>query len=157
MGEQSLEDSATERDVQEKLESLSALERERPLAAAELVEKGRSIQLASHPSLGLSDAEDSFKRALEIDPDYVPALIELGYFYSAVKDDVASALAWFEKAIAVSRAQLTEAAIGGSQCLAELSSEPVAANFLRDLHRQALVTEEMDPEKLRWLIASDDM
>lgn len=136
----------------EALNLLRGAESRRELTPVELVQKGRCNQLA--PDEGewdLKDSEEAFKKALLIEPDYLPALIELGFFYYAVEDDSARALPLFERAVEISRLQLTEAAMGMAGCLEELQSQNEASAFLGDLHCGALVEEKLDEEKREWL------
>lgn len=134
------------------LNILRRIEKQRELTPVELVEKGRCIQLGPDDGeWSLKDAEEAFKKALLIEPDYLPALAELGFFYYAIKDDSAQALPFFRRAIEIGRLQLTEVAIGMAGCLEELQSQEVASDFLGELHRRALVEEKLDEEKLEWL------
>lgn len=136
---------------------LSDIETQRSLTLRELVIKGRCIQLTSDlESWQLTDAVSAFEKALEIEPDYVPALIELGFFYYAIEDNASRALPLFEAAVRIVRAQLTEAAVGKSGCLEELEGEEAAATFLNALHRRALLEEELDEEKRHWLNSAQD-
>ena len=69
----------------EAVEELLRIGRERALAPSELVLKGMLIQLGSEAMpCTLMDAEQAYREALEIEGDYVPALIELGWFSYAV-------------------------------------------------------------------------
>lgn len=82
----------------EALKFLGKLEKERELTPYELVTKGRCIQLASEgEGWELEEAANVFKQALEIEPEYVPALIELGFFYFAVEGNASKALPLFEE------------------------------------------------------------
>src|SRR4051794_27918137 len=88
---------------------LSDVEKKRKLSLAELVLRGTSIQLAS--GIGtppLSEAAEAFTAALEEDRDYVPALLELGWFYYAVQDEAGKGLPFFERALTTSLQQLRE-------------------------------------------------
>src|SRR5438552_2787186 len=72
-----------------------------------LVWKGRCLQLIDRNSYRLSDIENTFKQALILDAEYVPALVELGWFYLNVYDDAPRASELFGKAISVERETLT--------------------------------------------------
>jgi tetratricopeptide (TPR) repeat protein len=123
---------------------LSKLEEERRLTPAELVLKGRLIQLGSASNaLSLEDAEAAFHSALSMDPDYVPALLELGWFLHAVEDDTTQGLSFFERALDVCRNQMSEAVRGKMECLEELESEEAAQKFLKKLRRELLSQEEI--------------
>ena len=101
------------------LRVFSLLEKETTLAAHELVQKSACLQLGSE--LGsLQEAEKALKQALELANDYVPALLDLGWFYYAVQDDAETGLSYFRKAEELSRASLEEALEGKEQCLEEL-------------------------------------
>jgi tetratricopeptide (TPR) repeat protein len=121
---------------------LATLESRRPLTPAELVLKGRCIQLGSEQAPALAEAEKAFAEALRLDDGYVPALLELAWFYYAVEDDSARALPLFEKAIALSQEQLTEAVIGKARCLEERETPEVAEKFFQEFRRGALFVGE---------------
>ena len=101
----------------------SKLEERRPLAPAELVSWGRIIQLGSGQSATLEDAERKFKKALEVDDEYIPALIELGWFHHAVRDDTKCGLDYFKRALAIIHRLREEAERGRDECIAELSCD----------------------------------
>lgn len=105
---------------------LSLLRREearRALLPTEQVTKGRAIQLAEgRPGLPLAAAKQAFLQALELDPENVPALLELAWYCNAVEDDAQEALPLFERALELSRDHLTEATRGRSECLGELGT-----------------------------------
>lgn len=103
------------------LETLTRLEFGRRLDPRELVLKGRCVQLGSGQLFDLNDAEKCFLDALDLDPEYVSALLELGWYYFAVQNDAARALPFFEKGVALAREGLQEAENGVAQCLEEIS------------------------------------
>ena len=83
-----------------------------------LVTKGRLILISEQPrELQISDAEAAFKRALEIDPKCIAALLELGWLYFAVYDDVAQARLFFEEALGVTQGDMLEAMEGIAECM----------------------------------------
>jgi len=99
---------------------LSERERSGRLSSSELVLKGRCLQLSAHGGRQeLEEAERAFSAALSTDQEYVPALLELGWFYHAVQNDRTQALPLFERALAICKAQLEDAAKGISECLEE--------------------------------------
>ena len=105
------------------LKLIASNEASRLLLPRELVTRGRAIQLAeATPELPLSDAKQAFQQALELDPEHVPALLELAWYCYAVEDDPHQALPLFEEALELSRKQLTEATRGRSGCIDELRS-----------------------------------
>ena len=95
--------------VKEALLLIRQVEQEGPLCPAVLVLKGCCIQLDDEKTpYELSDAEAAFKRAIEMDEDYVPAIIELAWFYLNVLDDAKRAVELFEKAVNSQKQLLTD-------------------------------------------------
>jgi len=105
------------------LNQLLLIEATRPLTPAELLTKGRYIQLSSTGESTLADAEQAFLKALELDAEYVPALLELGWYYHAVEDRASHALTLFEKAYHLVLGQLREAIKGRAECTEELRKD----------------------------------
>lgn len=102
------------------LDEFSRIEQRRLLLPNELVQRGRCIQLSSREEGSLEDAEEAFRRALDLDSEYVPALLELGWYHYAVEDDAATALGFFKRALAVIEGYLKEAKQGEEECLIEI-------------------------------------
>lgn len=149
---QELDSLMEQQKFSELLNLLRRVEMHRDLTPVELVERGRCVQLApDEGEWSLKEAEEAFKKALQIDPDYISALTEIGFFYYAIEDNSAQALPFFQRAVEISRLQLTEAAMGMAGCLEELQSQDAAGGFLSDLHCGALVEEKLDEEKREWL------
>lgn len=96
------------------------VERERPLDAAELVQLNRCLQLGSGTEGDVDEAEARLHQALKLAPDYVPALLELGWIYHALRDDSASAMEYFILAERLSRETLREALEGRRECKIDL-------------------------------------
>lgn len=92
---------------------------DRGLSPGELVLKGQRLQL-DEANTDVSAAKRAFQAALEIDGSYIPALLELAWFYHAVDDDVRQALPLFSKAIDISWSALQEALRGKAECLEEM-------------------------------------
>ena len=111
-----------------------------------LVWKSRSYLLSDHPRTDLSDVEVWLRRALEIDNDYLPALLELGFFYSRVMDNVKSAWPLFERARDVCTEHGTDTVIGVSECIAEMESPEAALNFL---NKRNLLIDDLQLKKLK--------
>lgn len=105
------------------LEQLLLTEMTRPLTPTELLTKGRYIQLSATGESTLVDAEQAFLKALELDAEYVPALLELGWYYHAVEDSPSQASPLFEKAYHLALDQLREAIKGRTECMEELSQD----------------------------------
>lgn len=78
------------------LKVLERIARKRPLHPHELVRQGRCLQLDDENTCTLEDAEISYRAALGLDPAYVPAWLELGWFIHRTRDDPASAIGVFE-------------------------------------------------------------
>jgi hypothetical protein len=115
------------------LRQLLLIETSRPLAPHELVMKGRYIQLSSEGPQTLGDAERAFLTALELDPDYVPAILELAWFYYSVLDQPSRALPFFENAYRMSLNHLREALKGRAESRAELDSQASFEQLLGEL------------------------
>jgi len=64
---------------------------------------GDLIQLSQSGEYDLQRAEQSYQRALQIDPDCGEAHEGLGYLYDKVYDDPQKARPYFEKAISLGR------------------------------------------------------
>jgi|SRR5215218_2798414 len=92
------------------------------VSAPLLVWKSRSFLLSDHSQFDLGDVEGWLLQALNLDPDYLPALLELGFFYLRVMDDVKRAWPLFERAHRVCTENATEIVIGLSECIAEMDS-----------------------------------
>ena len=69
--------------------------------------KGRCLQLCSRGA-SLKEIENCFIKAISLDPNYVDAMIELGWFYCNVKDSPDKAKYWFQEARRVVRQQVAE-------------------------------------------------
>lgn len=122
------------------------------LGPSELVAKGRAILLGPEENpFSLEDAEQAFSLALDLDPTYLPALLELAWYYYAVQDDPRRASPLFVQALESSRRQLTGAAQGQAGCLAEVKSAEEAADFLRGIHGAALLVTSLGEEERSWL------
>ena len=125
-------------EYEEALSLAEKTEREGLLDPEILVWKGRCLQLVDHTSYELSDIESLFNQALDINPELIPALLELGWFYLNVLDDAAKAIDLFDRAIAVLRRQLTDAMIGKTKSLAEASTKDEALKFISSASQLAL-------------------
>jgi tetratricopeptide (TPR) repeat protein len=94
----------------------------RPLHPQELVQYSRCMQLGTGAVGTLEEAEELLRKALEIEEGYVPALLEMGWFLHAVRDQSEQALPYFERALREITALAEEAGRGKQECLAELSA-----------------------------------
>lgn len=108
------------------VEEFRKLEASRDLLPNELVQKGACLQLGSGETGSLEDVEEAYHRALELDADYVPALLELGWFYYAVQNETEKALSFFNRATELLNEDAREAAEGREKCLNELRDDRIA-------------------------------
>ena len=137
----------SEGKADEMLLKLNRLEKDRPLHPMELVWKGRYIQMGSGAVISdYREALPAFREALDIDDVFVPALLELGWFYYAVENNAKMALPFFDKALAVCLDQLREAIRGKQGCIEELQSSEAATNFLQEIVRSGLREEDFSEE-----------
>jgi len=60
----------------------------------------------------LSEAQISLEQALDLDNEYLPALIDLAYFQLNVMDDAEAATLLLTKAFSVSGENITEVVLG---------------------------------------------
>lgn len=137
---------SSEREADERLLKVLALEKERPLLPMELVWKGRFLLLGTGEHGDLPDALAAFQAALAIDDGFEPALLESGWYFHAVLDDAEKGLPYFERALASSLANLKEAIQGKKGCLEELRSDAAAAEFVRGLVSSALREEDFSED-----------
>jgi tetratricopeptide (TPR) repeat protein len=122
----------------EALQELESLEKENSLSPNLLVLKATCIQLGKDESLyTLADAETTYKKALEIDPNHVDALNEIGYYYLNVLDKQDIARPYFDKAMSIARTQLSEAIRGMAECISETSPEE-ALSFIEQSVKNAV-------------------
>jgi len=90
--------------------------------ASDLLLKGKCIQLSrGEKGRQPEDAAAAFKSALELDPEFVPAMIELGWIYYSVFDDAPEGKKYFERALEVTRQHAIEAFRGAARCAEDIS------------------------------------
>ena len=139
-----IEDRVKEGKIKEALSLIRQVEQEGVPCPAVLVLKGNCIQLDDEKTpYELSDAEDAFKRAIEMDEDYTPAIVELAWFCLNVLDDAERATGLFERAVASYRKAMTEAVVGLVKCLMESKSKEAAKTYLEEITRSCLDTNEL--------------
>lgn len=110
-----------------------------------LVWKARCILLADKPTgYNLSDVEGMLQRALSADDEYLPAIIDLAYFYLNVLDNAERGRLLFTKALELCAETATEAVVGAAQCIAELESTDAALNFLTNAEAQLLNPDQIE-------------
>lgn len=133
-----------ERRYIEALSLLEKLEQEKILHPEVLVWKGRCMQLIdSNPPYELLLIEKAYNQALEIDAGYIPALVELGYFYLNTLDEADRAINYFSRAMALYQGQVTEAVVGMTECLSEVESRDIALDYLANVKNALLDTEKI--------------
>ncbi len=133
-----------EGQYQETLRLIESAEREGVLHPEILVWKGRCLQLLNNEThYQLTDIENTFKQALEIDAEFIPAIVELAWFHLNVLDNAELATTLFEKAITLYRQAITEAAVGMAKCLIESKSEEAARNYLKEISYSCLDIDEI--------------
>ena len=129
-------------------EALRAIEEERSSTTQPylLVWKAICIQLedSEETQYDLSDVEAALQKALEIDEEYVEALLELGWFYYNVLDDARRAQPFFERLLKKCRDLTTEGLIGAARCIAERDSADDAIKFLDDTSQSLIDLEKLD-------------
>ena len=121
------------------LMELNILEKNNALPANILVTKGICIQLGSeHIPYNLQDAEMAFKTALEIDDEYIDALIELGCYYNSCEGNAEKALPYFKKACELASSQITEVIQRLAECISETKSPREALDFIDEAVRSTV-------------------
>lgn len=113
------------------LSALNEIEKKGFVHPTVLVWKSRCLQLTDDLSLvDLSEIEELLKEALKIDDEYLPALIDLAYFYLRIMDDAQKATPLFMKAFDLCIDDATEVVIGLGECISETKSPEAALEFL---------------------------
>lgn len=118
--------------VRKELDRLYEIEKSRPLDVSELVAKGRCLQVSDGDEQTLREAEQTLLQAVRLDPEYVPAMLELGWYYLNVSDNPARAEPWFKKSRELLRDLMTDAVVGEARCAGELRSKSAAIDVLRN-------------------------
>jgi tetratricopeptide (TPR) repeat protein len=92
--------------------------------------KSRCAQIAEDgPSFELAEIKAMLEKALELDDEYVPALIDLGYFYLRVEDNARSAIPLFQRALGIVKDSAAEIIVGLAECISDTESEEAAKSF----------------------------
>jgi tetratricopeptide (TPR) repeat protein len=126
--------------------ALDIIDKQAELGASDLVLKGRLIQLSTGgEGREVDDAAAAFHRALLLDPEYVPALLELGWMYFSVFDDPKQAKEHFDRAISIVRRQAIEALRGSIQCAEQIGGPDAHAEAVR---RASSLISDSDLEDL---------
>ena len=116
------------------LAKLASIERRISLPPCLFVLKGICLLLSSGKrGSELEEAEQALWMPLEMDPEYVPALIELGFLYELVHDKPRRAIPYFKKALAISKWNMSEVVKGLGMTLAETKSPKKARDFINQI------------------------
>lgn len=124
----------------EALRVIEEAEQRTSLTPALLVWKSRCQQLTDNPKGELADAQTSLQQALDIDEEYLPALIDLAYFFLNIMNDAEAASPLFRKALVISTDNITEVVTGLGQCISETDSPEAALAFLQGNAPHCLLT-----------------
>lgn len=99
------------------------------ISAYLLVKKGIVILLTECGRYSIDDAFDYFQKAILVDPDYLPAHIESGWFLLNIKNEPLEALEYFSRIIERKDVQMDfycEAFEGFLSCVIELEGKKKA-------------------------------
>jgi len=95
---------------EEALTQIHKLLEANPLAAQLHLLRGQLIQLQDENTpYSLEDAEQAFRRAVELDTTYFDAIVELMHFYDAVCPDTPKAIEYAKQVKAFAQKALSEA------------------------------------------------
>ena len=114
------------------------------VSPALLVWKSRCLLLTDNQTGDLTNIETILKQALNLDDEYLPAIVDLAYFYLNVMDDAHAASPMFRKALSLCTENATETVLGLAECISETDSPRLALEFLE---RNAEI--KIDPLKLQ--------
>jgi hypothetical protein len=127
------------------LSALEETERSGFVHPAILVWKSRCLQLIDdHSTVELSQIEALLKESLQLDDEYLPAIIDLAYFYLRVMDDASQAAPLFQKALGLCVENATEVVVGIAECISETDSNTAALEFLAKHNSLEIETEPLD-------------
>ena len=126
--------------------ALDIIDQQADLCASDLVLKGRIIQLSKGgEGRDVHDAAEAFRRALVLDPEYVPALLELGWIHLSVLDDPLRGKEHFDRAVGIVKRQAIEALRGSIECAEQIGGADAHAEAVR---RASSLISESDLEDL---------
>lgn len=117
-------------DYQGVIDLIDIIERNGNISTNLLVIKGRYLQIVDNKiTNGLDEAEKYFLKAIETDENYIPALIELGWFYYSVKVDLQKATNFFQKALDISIENIKVGLDGLLKVVEEKESKDTSLTF----------------------------
>ena len=102
------------------------------------------LNMRERSDISLQNLTNILNISLEIDPNYVPSLIESGYLHLNVLDNVAEASVLFESALSILKEQVVEAVLGQAACIAGLESSDQAQVFLKSIRENLLDAEKVN-------------
>jgi hypothetical protein len=116
---------------------------------AVFVWKGRCLLLsgdADEDELELVD--EAYQRALVIDNYYVPALIDLGYFYFRLMGQLQMGWDHSQRALVLLRDQVSDVLNGMLEMLEESQTPTAALDYLNEMKKTFLETAELESKRL---------
>lgn len=144
-----IDDAVDARDFDGAIDQLELIAGGRALTTHETVRKGRWILLSNgRPGRQPPDAKALFEAALRSEPDFMPALIEMGWYCYTIDDDAAAARPYFERALPILKRQAQEVAEGWANCVAEMQGRADAYRALDDLAGSLIDQEAIRRELL---------
>lgn len=118
----------------EALRHLEELEKQPLLYPKVYVLKGICVFLTdSEDNYDYEDVTRLYKEALQIDSEYVNALLELGHHYFSAENQSRLAVPLFEKAIKILTDQFTDAIVGLAKCIEDLESSNEAIHCINNM------------------------
>lgn len=129
--------------IEDTLELLGKMEVDRLPHPRVLVLKYLCLATSKVTDSELEDLENILKQALELDENYLPALIELAYFRMNVLDKPNEAISLFERATEIAKYNITEITLGHAQCIAELESSKSAIDFISEQKKELINLEKL--------------
>ncbi|HUA84653.1 MAG TPA: hypothetical protein VMB85_12385 [Bryobacteraceae bacterium] len=134
-------------DFDAALRSIEELENESGDSPRLLVWKAGCLQLSDRGTP--EEVERMLLRAVELDEEYVPALVELGWFRLNVQDDAAGAKQAFDRARELLKKQIGETYRGALACAQELRSSQSLSAFQPEFERDLLENLKYDVRRER--------
>ncbi len=101
-----------------------------------MLDKARAIQLSEENEYNLDDAKNIIEMILQVEPDYIPAYIEMGCFYDTVMDDPKRAIDIFNKGISIAQHLIEELFLSKAEALVSIGKHEEAAILNQSLKRK---------------------
>lgn len=109
--------------------------------SAIMLDKARAIQLDEGDEYNLDDAKNIIEMILRIEPDYIPAYIEMGCFYDTVMNDPKSAIDIFNKGISKAQQLLEELFLSKAEVLVSIGKHEEVGSLNQSLKRKNSLKE----------------